>query len=290
VIVSGTSGVDSATLEALGRIAARLRGQGADSRISCIFSGANPAGLALLTGAGGMGEAIEALKTLPADVVVLLSPDAEGVGGSPFFDLAGLLRGCRDTLLIDSLPSPLLALATAVLPAASWVEETGTFVNQAFRGQRYYPLHPPPGEVRSAEEWLTDLLGWAGEGRPPWAENTGLYTALAKQFPVLAPLASLVADPALGKVPRATRRASGRTSVSAQRSVHEPGVPADPGTPFAYSMEGSAGRTPPDLLPRYLAPGWHSPQALNRFQEEIGGPLVGGEPGVLLNPVTEEAR
>jgi NADH-quinone oxidoreductase subunit G len=47
-------------------------------------------------------------------------------------------------------------------------------------------------------------------------------------------------------------------------------------------MEGFEGQPPPALLPRYWAPRWDSVQALNKFQEEVGGPLRGDEPGRLL--------
>jgi NADH-quinone oxidoreductase subunit G len=44
-------------------------------------------------------------------------------------------------------------------------------------------------------------------------------------------------------------------------------------------MEGYLGQPPSSLIPRFWAPGWNSVQALNKFQEEIGGPLRGGDPG-----------
>jgi len=285
VIVVAAAGIPVATLEALGRIAVRLRQEGADARLACVFPGAGGAGLALLPAAGGMGEAMGALRERPADLVVLLSPCAEGIAGSPFFELADSLKGCRDSLLIDAVASPLASLVTAVLPAAAWPEESGTFVNLAFRGQRYYPLKSPPGDARPATEWLTDLLRWAREGRAPWTDDAGLLAAAVAELPRLAPLTRSREGERPGKIPRQTPRASGRTAVTAHLSVHEPGVPPDPATPFAYSMEGSAERVPPGLLPRYLVPGWHSVQALNHYQEEVGGALRGGEPGVLLGPV-----
>lgn len=64
--------------------------------------------------------------------------------------------------------------------------------------------------------------------------------------------------------------------------MYEPAPPADPDAPFSFSMEGYAGRTPGALLHHIWSPGWNSVQALTRFQEEIGGPLRGGDPGVHL--------
>ena len=47
-------------------------------------------------------------------------------------------------------------------------------------------------------------------------------------------------------------------------------------------MEGYPGHPPPSLIPRFWAPGWNSVQALNKFQDEVGGPLTGGDPGERL--------
>ena len=54
-------------------------------------------------------------------------------------------------------------------------------------------------------------------------------------------------------------------------SVHEPEPPEDPDAPFSFSMEGYLGHPPPALIPRFWAPGWNSVQAVNKFQDEVGG-------------------
>jgi NADH-quinone oxidoreductase subunit G len=64
--------------------------------------------------------------------------------------------------------------------------------------------------------------------------------------------------------------------------MHEPKPPADPDSSFSFSMEGYEGKMPAALAARFWSPGWNSIQALNRFQEEIGGPLRDGDPGVRL--------
>src|SRR3990172_9114188 len=47
-------------------------------------------------------------------------------------------------------------------------------------------------------------------------------------------------------------------------------------------MEGFRGLPPSPFIPFYWSPGWNSVQALNKFQEEIGGPLRGGDPGLRI--------
>jgi NADH-quinone oxidoreductase subunit G len=52
-------------------------------------------------------------------------------------------------------------------------------------------------------------------------------------------------------------------------------------------MEGYQDEPPAPLIPRYWSPGWNSVQALNKFQQEVGGRLKGGDPGKrLIEPIT----
>ncbi len=85
------------------------------------------------------------------------------------------------------------------------------------------------------------------------------------------------------KLAREPHRYSGRTSMRANLSVHEPRAPQDADTAFAFSMEGYAGSVEPrQQIPFAWSPGWNSPQAWNKFQDEVGGHLRAGDPGVRL--------
>ena len=84
------------------------------------------------------------------------------------------------------------------------------------------------------------------------------------------------------KVARQPSRYSGRTAMHADVSVFEPAPPDDHDAPLSFSMEGYREQPPAALVPRYHAPRWNSVQALNKFQQEVGGPLRGGDPGVRL--------
>ena len=55
-------------------------------------------------------------------------------------------------------------------------------------------------------------------------------------------------------------------------------------------MEGFLGIPEAPLIPRYWAPGWNSVQALNKFQQEVGGPLRGNGQGKRLIEPGEGSR
>ncbi len=126
-------------------------------------------------------------------------------------------------------------------------------------------------------------------GRPEadkWQILDDLVAAIAAAVPALGALPSVAPGAGFrltgGKVPRQSHRYSGRTAIRAQIDVNEPKQPDDPDSPLAFSMEGDQSQPPPALIPRFWAPGWNSVQSLNKFQEEVGGQLRGGDPGVRL--------
>jgi NADH-quinone oxidoreductase subunit G len=85
------------------------------------------------------------------------------------------------------------------------------------------------------------------------------------------------------KIPRQPERFSGRTAMLAHLTVHEPPPPGDPDTPLAFSMEGARpGCLPSPLIPQFWDPAWNSNQALNKYQQEVGGPLRDEWPGIRL--------
>jgi NADH-quinone oxidoreductase subunit G len=70
--------------------------------------------------------------------------------------------------------------------------------------------------------------------------------------------------------------------VTANLNLHEPQPAQDPDSPLAYTMEGASIGAPASLNARFWSPGWNSDQSLSKFQAEVSGQLVGGDPGVRL--------
>jgi NADH-quinone oxidoreductase subunit G len=158
-------------------------------------------------------------------------------------------------------------------------------VSNEGRAQRFFQLLVPEGHIQESWRWLRDLLHASGR-ESGWTRLDDVTAACAKALPTLAAIPQ--AAPGAGfrihgaKIRRETHRSSGRTAIHAAVTVHEPKPPEDPDSPLSYTMEGYYGQMPSALVPYFWAPSWNSVRAVNKFQDEVGGPLRGGDPGVRL--------
>ncbi len=184
-------------------------------------------------------------------------------------------------IVVDHTQTPTADRADLLLPAATFVESDGTLVNNEGRAQRFYKVLPPTGDVQESWRWLSDLMTSANPDRADqqrWQRFDDVVSALAAAMPVFAPVAMVApsADFRIAgqKVARQAARFSGRTAMFADIDVSEPQPPADIDSPLTFSMEGYQKQPPSSLIPRFWAPGWNSVQALNKFQEEVGGPCA----------------
>lgn len=120
-----------------------------------------------------------------------------------------------------------------------------------------------------------------------WPHLDDIIMACATAIPDLAPIVEAAPNARFRikgmKLARSPQRYSGRTAMLANHNVHEPRVAQDSDTAFAFSMEGYSGSQQPfQQVPFAWAPGWNSPSAWNKFQDEVGGHLRAGDPGLRL--------
>jgi NADH-quinone oxidoreductase subunit G len=140
--------------------------------------------------------------------------------------------------------------------------------------------------VKSAWRWLEEIAVGAGRKTSAWTGLDEVIDAMTAELPTLkgAREAAPRADYRLAGrgVPRKSLRESGRTAVTANITLHEPAPARDPDSPLVYTMEGTSLGAPASLNARFWSPGWNSDQSLSKFQAEVSGQLVGGDPGVRL--------
>lgn len=294
LIVSGASLGEKALIEAAANIASALKNREKNGSISLVVPEANSMGLALLLGEelGGksVDAALEALTSGQADAVVILENDLYRRAETAKVDAA--LAAAKAVIVADHQQTATTERAHLVLPAASFAEGDGTLVSQEGRAQRFFQVFEPSYYdanilVREGWRWLHALHSTL-QGKPvDWTQLDQVTSACAETSPLLAGIRDAAPSASFRikglKLAREPHRYSGRTAMRANISVHEPRQPQDQDSPFAFSMEGYAGSAEPrQQIPFAWSPGWNSPQAWNKFQDEVGGHLRAGDPGVRL--------
>jgi len=284
LIVSGTSLGSEVVIHAAANVAAALTKEERRTNISYIVPEANTLGVGLL-GGGSIGAAIRSSKDKRADTVIIFENDLYRRASKEHVD--GFLKQFKNVIVVDYLRNSTTEKATAVLPAGTFGETDGTFVNYEGRAQRFFQVYHTQDELKESWRWLRDVTLSAGyKDFKEWHNLDEVIGAINREVAAFRNINEAAPNSRFRiaglKMSRASVRYSGRTAVRAHEGVNEPKPPEDPDTPFSFTMEGFSGFKPPGLTNLLWAPRWNSVQSLTRFQEEIGGPLRGGDPGVRL--------
>ncbi|MBL0452317.1 NADH-quinone oxidoreductase subunit NuoG [Aeromonas veronii] len=300
LIIAGSTARDVALLEAASNIARALKDRGQEANIALVGQEANSLGLAMLGAQTLSDKPLEAAlaRIESEDGLALVTLENDLYRRAPRNRVDAALARLQHLLVIDHQATPTANKADLVLPAASFAEADGTLVNMEGRAQRFFQVYAPAFynadiQVREGWRWLAALQG-AIERKPlRWQNFDQVNHDCATSNPLLATM--LEAAPNAGlrirgmRLAREPHRYSGRTSMLADQNVSEPRVAQDPDSPFNFSMEGYAGaRQPLPQVPFAWAPGWNSPSAWNKFQDEVGGKLRAGDPGRRLLEATDQ--
>jgi len=228
-----------------------------------------------------------------AEKVALVILEADLFREADAKTVRALLGAASRVIAIDHSTNATTEAAHVVLPAGTFAESSGTLVSSEGRAQRFFSVMPPIGDIRESWQWLGMLAAGAGSGAPAgagtaskWHNLDAIIDAMVAELPELRGVKEAAPNAAFRvngqRIPRKSIRESGRTAVTANIDLHEPRPAQDPDSPLSYTMEGLGRSVPPALFARFWSPGWNSDQSLNKFQSEVGGQLVGGDPGVRL--------
>lgn len=270
VIVTGMHSQCEALFNATLQLSETLFRLNSHSGFICALPHANSLGLTLLTPAGHDLDAVfeQIERSAPTTLIVM---ETDLARYCPAQQLEDLLDNVENFIVLDHLLTPTAQLADLLLPTASFAEMHCSWVNYEARVQAAISCQPTPGDRCPAYQWFEpetnfhSLLDDIADSEACFTQLASLYPNKTKDF----------------QVARQTIRSTGRAAVNAVMEVREQQPPQDPDSPYQFSPEGASQL--PDLPPAYLwHPGWNSNEALNRFQEEINGPIRGSHPGILL--------
>ena len=294
LIISGTNAGSLEVIQAAANVAKALKGRGANVGITMIARSVNSMGLGIM-GGGSLEEALTELETGRADAVVVLENDLHRHASATRVNAA--LAKAPLVMVVDHQRTAIMENAHLVLSAASFAESDGTVINNEGRAQRFFQVYDPAyydskTVMLESWRWLHSLHSTLLSREVDWTQLDHVIDAVVAKIPELAGIKDAAPDATFRirgqKLAREPHRYSGRTAMRANISVHEPRQPQDIDTMFTFSMEGNNQPTAHrSQVPFAWAPGWNSPQAWNKFQDEVGGKLRFGDPGVRLFETSE---
>lgn len=294
LIVAGSSAGYAPLIEAAANVAKALQNRDLDVGITFVAPEANSMGVAMMN-APAIDDALALVTQGEADALVVLENDLYRHADAAQIDAA--LAQVNNLVVVDHQHTAIMDQAFVVLSAATFAESDGTLVNQEGRAQRFFQVFDPAfyddtrkgqhSAILDSWRWLHALHSIIESRKVDWTQLDHVIAACVEHYPQLVGMVD--AAPAATfrikgqKLAREPHRYSGRTSMLADHSVHEKRQPQDKDTAFAFSMEGySAPQAERQQIPFAWAPGWNSPQAWNKFQDEVGGHLRFGDPGIRL--------
>lgn len=281
LVISGYGCGSESVVKAASNVAMGLFKVNRKTGICLTFPEANSLGLTMMGGK----KLSDAFREEKPDVVLILENDlyrrADEQQVSAFLDKAGTV------VALDYTQTRTTRKAHYLIPSGPLAESSGTLVNNEGRAQQFFQVFVPEHSIQPAWRWLEAVSATLGVGTVGGYERLSDFTqAVEKAFPVFNGISRIAPPPGYRvggqKIARETHRFSGRTAMYANITVHEPKPPVDPDSAMTYTMEGFVGEPPSPEIPFFWAPGWNSPQAINKYQIEIGGHLHGGDPGKRL--------
>lgn len=285
VIISGISCFNEGIIKAAFDIAASLNTTERKAGISYVLPECNSMGLAMMD-AHSFDNAASRVQREEGITALIVENDLyrhiPGTIADAFF------KSCEKIIVLDSLHNRTTEKANVLIPAATFAEGDGTLINYEGRAQRFYQVFVPSNPfLKESWRWLEEMQMLRlqisnGHNINPHHLLEKLEKALP-QFQGITQV-SLPHNYSIHgeRIPREPHRYSGRTAMLSNINVSEPKPMQDNDSPLSFTMEGYKGMPPSSAIPFFWAPGWNSVQSVLKYQEEPGGPLKGGDPGVKM--------
>jgi NADH-quinone oxidoreductase subunit G len=189
--------------------------------------------------------------------------------------LQQLRQYCKTMIVLDHTDNQLTKMADIVLPVAAVSESNGHFVNYQGRLQRFSSAHIAVKPIMENWVWLGLLAKHLFVSKDVTFNSlTQLQSFFAKHGEPWA-LQVMACQQQNSNIARQTHRASGRTAMTANQSVHENKTFLENNNSqegLRYSMEGDDANSSHNM-PFTWAPAWNSNQSIFQHQQEISGEL-----------------
>jgi NADH-quinone oxidoreductase subunit G len=282
VVISGASCETDHVIEAAANIAWALSKKNREAGIVLTLPECNSLGLAMI-GGDRLESAFNTVLNVHADTVIILENDLYRHGKTSVVD--NFLETCKNVIVLDHSHNATTQKANYLIPSGTFAESDGIIVNNEGRMQRFFQVYETDDTIHESWRWLLNIGKSSKNSRMMhWKHFEDITQAIAEEEPLLKSINQVTPSARFRvngqRIPREPHRFSGRTAIQANLNVSEPKPPVDADSSLSFTMEGFRGLPPSSMIPFFWSPGWNSVQSINKYQQEVGGPLRGGDPGL----------
>ena len=257
--------------------------------LTLLTNNSNSLGVGLMQGMS-LNVALKEIINKKYDTIILLENDLYRYFLNKQVDV--ILKNITGMVVLDYQNSRSLENSTVVLSASNFFESSGTIINYESRAQRFFKVYDPnfyhnkEGRLDSWK-WLHYIYSKMNNYNIVWNNIDDIINDIIIQIPNFKNIKGVSPNASFRvfgeKIARSPHRASGRTALHANITVHEPKQPQDKDSFFSFSMEGNQKSYKfSSYIPFAWSPGWNSPQAWNKCQSTINHSLLKGDSGIRI--------
>ncbi|WP_343192291.1 NADH-quinone oxidoreductase subunit NuoG [Buchnera aphidicola] len=289
LIISGSHSRNVNLIQAAFNISLALKKLNRDVGLILLTSSSNSIGLGLIGGIS-LDKVLVNIHKKKYDTMIVMENDLYRMYLKS--QLESVFNCIKYIIVIDYFNNNTMKHGTLVLSAANFFESSGTILNYETRAQKFFKVYDPKffdnqiGKLDSWK-WLSYIAQRMGKSGMLWNNVDDVMNSIIDDIHDFKCLKNNLPNASFriygSKIARSSHRASGRTALRSNISVHEIRQPQDIDSMFSFSMEGNqqAYRFS-SYIPFAWRPGWNSPQAWNKVQKTINQSLLCGDSGVLV--------
>jgi len=290
LVITGSHSRSFQLLQSSVYLAEVLKQVNQETSIVLLSANANSIGSCILK-ARSIEEVISIFLKVKDSVLILMENDLYRY--LPVSQVNSIFKNSSRIIVIDHQKTKSMKKAGLMLPSTNFFESSGTIINYEGRAQRFFQVYDPgfydKNIVRKDSwRWLHFIKSKRFLFKIRWNKLDDIISDCVLRFPILKEIRNAAPNSSFRivgqKIPRSPHRFSGRTSLRTHIDVHESRQPEDSDTMFAFSMEGSNQFNQySSHIPYIWNPGWNSPQAWNKFSNNVSlSNSVGMSSGVRL--------
>ncbi|NIH16686.1 MAG: NADH-quinone oxidoreductase subunit NuoG [Buchnera aphidicola (Periphyllus lyropictus)] len=297
LIVSGSHSRNLSIIKSSYNIAYNLKKLGLEVGLVLLTPTVNSMGLEILNGKS-LEKIFKKVKKKKNSTLIVVENDL--FLSFPKIYLNFILEKFKKIIVLDHQLTKTVKKADLVIPVTNVFESSGTFVNYELRAQRFFQVYDinfynKKNSIISSWKFLNIIKSKLDKNSLLINNLDNMIDFCIYKFPIFKNIKKSAPNSSFKvfgqKIPRSSHRSSGRTSLRADIDVHEIQSIKDTDTMFSFSMEGSlVYKKFSSCIPFIWSPQWNSSQGWHKFQKEVNGNLLSGNPGKILKFVNNKSK